>query len=98
MVLRTRNRPTRRTRLSATPLEQRCVPASIAGQVFNDLNANGAFDAGESGLPGVTVFLDSNGNGALDNGPTKSYSSTNVPVNIPDNTTVTSTLSVPDVG
>ncbi|MDB5307932.1 MAG: repeat-associated core domain protein [Gemmataceae bacterium] len=41
---------------------------SISGQVFNDLNANGAPDSGEPGLPYWTVFLDANGNGALDPG------------------------------
>jgi uncharacterized repeat protein (TIGR01451 family) len=36
---------------------------SISGQVFNDANANGSLDAGESGLAGVTVQLqDANGN------------------------------------
>ncbi len=38
----------------------------IFGQVFNDLNNNGVFDAGtlESGIPGVTVYLDLNNSGS----------------------------------
>src|SRR4051812_22745291 len=33
---------------------------SISGQVFRDNNSNGALDAGETGINGVTVFLDLN--------------------------------------
>lgn len=38
----------------------------IFGQVFNDLNNNGVFDAGslESGIPNVTVYLDLNNSGS----------------------------------
>jgi RHS repeat-associated protein len=39
--------------------------SSIRGEVFNDLNANGALDAGEPGLPYWTVFLDLHGTGKL---------------------------------
>jgi serine-aspartate repeat-containing protein C/D/E len=42
--------------------------ASIAGNVFDDANANGKYDSGEKGIPGVTVFLDANKNGILDAG------------------------------
>jgi hypothetical protein len=45
---------------------------AIFGQVFNDLNNNGAFDPGsgnpETPLPNVTVYLDTNNNGVLDAG------------------------------
>jgi hypothetical protein len=41
---------------------------SIAGTVFNDLNADGNEDAGEPGLSGWTVFADLNNNGVLDPG------------------------------
>ncbi len=41
---------------------------TISGQLFSDLNANGAKDSGEPGLSGWTVFLDSNNNGTLDSG------------------------------
>ena len=44
--------------------------ATISGQVFNDLNANGLKDGGESGQSGWTVYLDANGNGQLDTGET----------------------------
>jgi len=66
---------------------------AIVSVVFNDLNGNGTQDAGEPGLPGVTVFLDSNGNGALDPGETSTvtdadgnYRFTGLP---PDTYTVT---------
>jgi len=66
--------------------------------VFNDVNANGVIDAGETGFSGATVFLDTNNNGILDTGPTKTYTSTNVPLAISASgtPTVTSTLSVAD--
>jgi hypothetical protein len=40
----------------------------ISGAAYNDLNANGVFDAGDTPLPGRTVFLDLNGNGSPDPG------------------------------
>ena len=69
-----RPRPSRRcscrqrsyTRLALEPLEDRTVPSTIQGTVFDDVNANGARDGGEPGLAGVSVFLDSNGNGATE--------------------------------
>lgn len=87
-------------RLQVQSLELRCVPATINGQVFYDVNGNGAIDAGDTGISGVTVFLDSNNNGVIDNGPTKTYSSTAVPVAISatGTPTVTSTLTIADVG
>jgi SdrD B-like domain/HYR domain len=33
------------------------IPASIGNYVWNDVNANGVQDAGETGIPGVTVTL-----------------------------------------
>ena len=44
--------------------------ATISGQVFNDLNANGLKDTGESGQSGWTVYLDADGNGQLGTGET----------------------------
>ena len=43
-------------------------PAEIQGTVVNDANGNGAWDAGEAGLSGRTVFLDDNNDGQLDGG------------------------------
>ena len=40
----------------------------LAGTVYNDANASGSRDAGEAGLPGLTVWLDTNNNGILDVG------------------------------
>ncbi len=42
--------------------------ASITGTVFNDANANGIFDARETPLIGVTVFLDVAGTGVFATG------------------------------
>ncbi len=35
------------------------VTGTISGMKFNDLNANGAWDAGEPGIAGINVYLDS---------------------------------------
>jgi len=43
-------------------------PADIRGTVYQDLNGNGSFDAGEAGISGVTVYLDLNDNGVKDAG------------------------------
>ncbi len=42
----------------------------IAGVVFDDLNGNGAQDAGEAGIVGATVYVDANDNGQADPGET----------------------------
>ena len=42
--------------------------ATIAGQIFDDVNANGVLDAVDRGLGNVTVYADLNNNGALDSG------------------------------
>ncbi len=51
-------------------LEPRRLLASGTGEIhgtaWSDLNANGAWDDGETGLAGVSVYLDTNGNGQLD--------------------------------
>lgn len=49
-------------------LEARRLLSSIAGAVFNDLNADGARNAGEPPLATQKVFLDTNRNGVLDAG------------------------------
>jgi hypothetical protein len=59
---------------------------SVAGTVIQDNNGNGARDAGEPGIPGITVFVDLNNTGVFAAGdPTAvtaadgSYTITNVP-------------------
>jgi subtilisin-like proprotein convertase family protein len=47
-------------------LEDRAVPAIIAGNIFADVNNNGILNPGEVGVAGQTVFLDANNNGVLD--------------------------------
>jgi hypothetical protein len=77
---RARERFAARRRSSFRPflevLEDRTVPAPVpwvidadpSGTVFNDTNANGKFDAGETPLAGWTVWLDLNHDGVLDPG------------------------------
>ena len=60
----------RHRRLQAERLEDRQMLATISGAVFNDLNANGLKDTGESGQSGWTVYLDADGNGQLGTGET----------------------------
>ena len=55
----------RHRRLQAERLEDRQLLATISGQVFNDLNADGVKNTGESGQSGWTVYLDADGNGQL---------------------------------
>src|SRR5205807_2408950 len=43
-------------------------PGSVSGTSFEDLNGNGAQDAGDPGVAGSTVWVDYNANGALDSG------------------------------
>ena len=42
--------------------------STINVYVFNELNANGAIDSGDTGVSGVTVFIDSNNDGLLTTG------------------------------
>jgi subtilisin-like proprotein convertase family protein len=44
------------------------VNPRVAGTVFNDANDNGIFDATETGLSGVTVFIDADSSGGLSAG------------------------------
>ena len=68
--------------------------SSLSGVVFNDANSDGVQDNGETGLAGVTVFDDLNNNGVLDGPAQATVPSTNVPVPIPDVTTITSSLDI----
>ncbi|MCY2987295.1 MAG: tandem-95 repeat protein [Planctomycetota bacterium] len=43
-------------------------PGEIRGRCFEDVIANGVYDAGEPGRAGSTVYLDVNGNGQLESG------------------------------
>src|SRR3954451_22352079 len=62
------NRPSTR-RLGVERLEDRSLlSTSVQGTVFNDVNGNGARDAGEPGLAGWTAYLDPNANSVLDPG------------------------------
>lgn len=66
-------------------LENRHLMAgNVAGTVFNDLNANGADDAGENGIAGVTVFIDANGSGTLNPGELSTVTDNKGKYNIPN--------------
>ncbi|WP_237396899.1 SdrD B-like domain-containing protein [Okeania sp. KiyG1] len=47
-------------------IQNNISPGSISGNIFNDINLNGLFDSGETGLGDITVFLDTNQNDTLD--------------------------------
>ena len=67
--------------------------SSISGEVFNDLNGTGNLDAGDTGLPGWSVYEDLNGNGSYDPVTTTVVPATNVPVTFsPASTVGSSTL------
>ncbi len=73
-------------------------PGYISGNVYRDTNGNGTRDTGEPGLSGWTVFRDDNNNGVIDTVGSSSVTSTNVPLNITDFNTTTSTISFNGVG
>ena len=89
-LLTGRGRTNRRTRRSDTPnrrgltarrlrlesLEDRQLLSVVSGQVFNDLNADGAKNAGEAGQSGWTIYLDANTNGQFDTGETSTTTAT----------------------
>ncbi len=63
--------------LQAERLEDRQLLATISGAVFNDLNADGVKNTGESGQSGWTVYLDADGNGQLGTGETSTITAAN---------------------
>ncbi len=67
-----RRRPRTTYRPHAEPLEDRAVPATISGQLYQDVGANGVWDNGDTNLPlpGVQIYLDTNHSGNFDNGDT----------------------------
>ena len=60
----------RSARLALEHLEDRALPAGLAGIVFDDANDNRIRNTGEDPMSGVTVFLDLNDNGVRDTGAT----------------------------
>jgi subtilisin-like proprotein convertase family protein len=72
------------------------VPNSISGTVYDDANHNGARDAGEAPLPGVTVYLDADDDGVYD-GSEATHRSTDVPVAVPEIGKVQSRLTLEGV-
>jgi len=66
---------------------------TIRGSKFHDQDGDGAWDEGEPGLEGWTIFLDQDRDGLRDDGTT-TVASANVPMTIPDNATATSYLIV----
>lgn len=51
---------------TATPLQSATPLGSIEGSKWNDVNANGIWEAGEQALAGWTIYIDSVANGTLD--------------------------------
>src|SRR5262249_9613556 len=56
------------TRLALEQLEDRTVPSTLQGTVFNDLNQDGIRDPGEPGIPNWLVYLDADQNGQYTSG------------------------------
>src|SRR5438309_2266331 len=67
--LRTKKKGRSATRLLLELLEDRTVPSTIQGTVFNDANLSHN-PTGQQGLQGWTVFLDVNQNAIIDPGET----------------------------
>ena len=65
---------------------------------FNDLNGNGARDAGEPGLPNWTIFLDGNQNGQVNVNAVSNPATGTINLAIPDESTVFSSLEVSGIG
>ncbi len=55
-----------RRRRTLEALEPRQLLASLAGEVWSDLNANGQRDGTEPGAANVRVYVDSDDDGRLD--------------------------------
>jgi hypothetical protein len=64
--------PTRRRRAGSLRLEtlenRALLVGGIQGQVFNDADQSGAYNDGELGQPGWTLYIDGNNNGLRDPG------------------------------
>src|SRR5258708_467516 len=54
---RTGKQRSRRSQPCLETLEDRCVPSTLSGFVYNDLNNNGTQDSGEKGIAAVSVSL-----------------------------------------
>ncbi len=74
--------------------------STISGKVFQDNNANGVLDAGETGIAGASVYLDANNNDTLETSTpvTLSASGLNVSISTVYPTCVTSNLTVNNAG
>lgn len=87
-----------RRKLAFERLEGRKLLASISGTVFRDQNQDGKRNPGEPPIPGWQTYLDENGNGQYDKrAHTAVFHSTDVPVDLPDLTDVTSYIDVPQL-
>lgn len=72
-----RNASKRTSRLRVEQLEDRDVPSSVSGTIFNDANKNEIYDGGETGLAGWTAFIDNDRNGILESGETSTTTDAN---------------------
>jgi hypothetical protein len=78
------------------PLEDRTVPSTIQGVVFEDLDGDGVRQAGEPGLQGWTLFLDANLNSVLDAGETSTLTDENGAYSLEGSGVVARVLEVDD--
>jgi len=65
-------------------LKGHTIIPSITGNYIADLNANGAFDTGETPYPGIKLYDDLNNNNTYDAGTPTVKSATGLPYAIPD--------------
>src|SRR6185369_5780706 len=65
--------------LSPESLEDRCVPSTLSGFVYNDANNNGIKDANEIGLSSVTVTLSGPVNRTATTDSSGAYNFANLP-------------------
>jgi subtilisin-like proprotein convertase family protein len=81
-------------RLHSERLEARTLMATLQGAVWQDLNANGKIDYREGRLANRQVYLDTNNNGKLDLNAATVTGTNNTVQNIPDVSTITSTIPI----
>ncbi len=73
-------------------------PTEIRGTKWEDLDADGVWDAGEPGLAGVMIYLDLNRNGLLDDGEPSAATAEDDPLTVGTDETGTYAFSPLDAG
>jgi subtilisin-like proprotein convertase family protein len=74
------------------------TPGEITGQKWHDVDGNGVQDDGDIGLEGWVIYFDSNNNEVRDIGADDEYVAEDLPQEIADFSTITSTVEIADFG